>query len=144
MLDKNDAEILNTIYKNSRMAYDSTKQVAGKCKDTELKGYLERQLRHYAENCRTAARELNTGGAVVKKIPTMQRAMAHIGISMKTMRDRSSSNIAELMYDGTNMGIIDIARTVNRSHNASDSTIQRAESLLSAEEKYADGLRKFL
>ena len=144
MLDKNDAEILNTIYKNSRMAYDSTKQVAGKCKDTELKGYLERQMRHYAETCRSAASELNTGHARVEKPSAMARAMAHIGISMKTMRDRSSSNIAELMYDGTNMGIIDIARTVNRSHNASDRTIQRAETLLSAEEKYADGLRKFL
>lgn len=144
MLDKNDAEILNTIYKNSRMAYDSTKQVMAKCRDTELKDYLKRQLHHYAENCRSAASELNTGHAKVEKVPAMQRAMAYMGISMKTMRDRSASNIAELMYDGTNMGIINIARSVNRSSNASDTTIKRAETLLSCEEKYADGLRKFL
>ncbi len=144
MLDKNDAEILNTIYKNSRMAYDSTKQVSAKCRDDELNNYLRRQMRHYADNCRSAADELQREGMKVEKVPAMQRAMAQMGIFMKTMRDHSSSNIAELMYDGTNMGIINIARSVNRSHSAAERTVQRAETLLSQEEKYADGLRKFL
>ena len=74
----------------------------------------------------------------------MQLAMAHVGIMMKTAADKSKGHIAELMYDGTNMGIVNIARSVNRSSNASPDTIRLAENLLSDEEKYADGLRKFL
>ena len=49
MLHKNDEDILNTIYKNSRMAYDSTRQVIGECPNEELNEYLRRQTKHYAD-----------------------------------------------------------------------------------------------
>lgn len=144
MLHNNDADILNTIFKNSRMAYDCTEQVASKCKNPDLSQYLGRQLRHYAATCASARRKLEEGGRRANPVPPMQRAMAHMGISMKTAVDSSSGHIAELMYNGTNMGIVDIARSVNHSVNASDDTKKLAEDLLGEEEKYADGLRKFL
>lgn len=144
MLHRNDADILNTIFKNSRMAYDCTEQVAAKCRDPELSQYLGRQLHHYAATCAAARKKLESDGMRANPVPPMQRAMAHIGISMKTAADSSSGHIAELMYNGTNMGIVDIARSVNHSVNASDETKKLAETLLGEEEKYADGLRKFL
>ena len=144
MLKSNDIDILNTIYKNSRMAYDSTRIVASKCRDEELKNYLKRQLGHYAGSCREARTALESEGHDVQPVPAMQQIMSRAGIFMKTFRDKSKGNIAEIMYNGTNMGIADIARCVNRSHNASDKTVHDAETLLSSEEKYADGLRKFL
>ena len=144
MLDRNDIDILNTIYKNSKMAYDCTKQVVSKSEDAELNDYLRRQMRHYANNCNDVKNTLAKDGLRAHPVPVMQQIMAGVGISMKTMRDKSASNIAELMYDGTNMGIIDIARSVNHSKNASQDTVRNAETLLSQEEKYADGLRKFL
>ena len=49
-----------------------------------------------------------------------------------------------MMYNGTNMGIIDIAETVNHSENAGEETLKKAERLLSREEQYADGLKRFL
>ncbi len=144
MLKKNDIDILNTIYKNSRMAYDSTKQVLSRSRDPELNDYLRRQMRHYADNCTDVKNTLAKDGHRVNPVPAMQSLMASVGITMKTMRDSSRGNIAELMYNGTNMGIVDIARSVNRSHHASMDTLQNAEALLGQEEKYADGLRKFL
>ena len=144
MLQRNDIDILNTIYKNSKMAYDSTRQVLSRSKDPELNDYLRRQMQHYANNCIDVKNTLAKDGHSVNQVPAMQSLMASIGITMKTLRNRSRGNIAELMYNGTNMGIIDIARSVNRSHNASPDTRHNAETLLGQEEKYADGLRKFL
>ncbi len=144
MLENNDIDVLNTIYKNSRMAYDSTSQVIKRCKDIDLFQYLRRQQAHYAKNCMEVRDTLGEEGLRPHKVPTVPSVMAGIGIAVKTMRDRSKGNIAELMYTGTNMGIVDIARCVNRSHNASDKTVQMAETLLGEEEKFADGLRKFL
>ena len=141
---ENDIDILNTIYKNSRMAYDSTSQVIERCENTDLRQYLRRQQQHYAKNCTNVRGMLGKEGLKPHKVPAMPKLMASVGIAMKTMRDRSSGNIAELMYDGTNMGIIDIARSVNHAHNASDNTVRMAETLLGEEEKFADGLRKFL
>lgn len=144
MLERNDIDILNTIYKNSKMAYDCTKQVVSKSSNTELNDYLRRQMHHYANNCIDVKNTLAKEGLRTHKVPVMQQLMASVGISMKTMRDKSAGNIAEIMYNGTNMGIVDIARSVNRSHNASPDTRHNAETLLGQEEKYADGLRKFL
>lgn len=144
MLQRNDEDILNTIYKNSRMAYDSTKQVITKCRDTRLTDYLERQKKHYAETCMDAKQLLEGSGMRAVPVSPMLTAMSHAGIFMKTALDKSSGHIAELMYDGTNMGIINIARSVNHSSNAAPETLKMAEELLSGEEKYADGLRKFL
>ena len=56
MLHRNDVDILNTIYKNSRMAYDSTKQVIGRCRDKELGEYLKSQKNRYAGAFMTAKR----------------------------------------------------------------------------------------
>lgn len=144
MLHKNDIDILNTICKNSRMAYDSTKQVIGRCRDKELCEYLKSQKNRYAGAFMTAKRRLEDNGSKPRPVPAMQSAMAQIGIAMKTAMNNDRSRIAELMYDGTNMGIIDIARSVNHSSHAAPETISLANDLLSGEEKYADGLRKFL
>ena len=144
MLHKNDEDILNTIYKNSRMAYDSTRQVLKKSRNSELNEYLRRQINHYAGTCKDARSRLESAGAKAERVPAMQSMMAQVGIAMKTAMDKSGSHIAELMYDGTNMGIINIARSVNHSSHASPETIKMAQELLSGEEKYVDGLRKFL
>ena len=144
MLQKNDVDILNTICKNSRMAYDSTKQVIGKCRDKELGEYLKSQKNRYADAFTTARKRLEDAGLSPRSVPVMQSAMAQIGIALKTAVNNDRSHIAELMYDGTNMGIIDIARSVNHSSHAAQETISLAKDLLSGEEKYADGLRKFL
>ena len=144
MLERNDIDILNTIYKNSKMAYDCTKQVVSKSSNTELNDYLRRQMHHYANNCIDVKNTLAKEGLRTHKVPVMQQLMASVGISMKTMRDKSAGNIAEIMYNGTNMGIADIARCVNRMSDKSGDAAKIACELLSGEEKFADGLRKFL
>ena len=144
MLQKHDIDILNSIYKNSRMAHDCTKLMCSRCKNAELSDYLLRQQKHYAKNCMTARDKIEAAGKQAKKLPKMERVMAEMGIYMKTAADKTESNIAEILYNGTNMGIVDISRTLNHSAKAADSTKRLAESLLDEEVKYADGLKKFL
>lgn len=144
MLKQHDIDILNCIYKNSRMASDSIKQVSEKCDDDEFRSYINRQQEHYEAVCKELKSELENAGAEVAEVPTAETVMAHMGISMKAFMDDSTNNMAKLMYNGTNMGIIDIAETVNHSHDAADTTLKKAERLLSREEQYADGLKRFL
>lgn len=143
MLQNHDINILNSIYKNSRMAIDSTKQVEKYCKNKDLSDYLKRQISHYSENCAMAGRKISAEGKSPEKIPFMQKAMAEMGIRMKASGG-DKSKIAELMYNGTNMGIVDISRTLNHSTHASQETKALANRLLDEEVKYADGLKKYL
>lgn len=143
MLQKHDINILNSIYKNSRMAMDCTKQVQKNCHSKELNDYLSSQISHYADNCAAVRRKIRSEGGQVEKVPFMQKAMAEMGIKMKAS-GAGKSKIAELMYNGTNMGIIDVSRTMNHSLHASPETKNLANKLLDQEVKYADGLKKFL
>lgn len=126
------------------MASDCIKQVSEKCDDDELRSYIDRQQKHYESTCKELKSEIEGAGAQVAEVPAMETAMAHMGIGMKAFVDDSRNNLAKMMYNGTNMGIIDIAETVNHCHNAGDATLRKAEQLLSREEQYADGLKKFL
>ena len=143
MLQNQDINILNSIYKNSRMAIDCTKQVNKYCKNKDLSDYLSRQIGHYSENCAMASRRITAEGKRVEKVSFMQKTMAEMGIRMKASSG-NKSKIAELMYNGTNMGIVDISRTLNHCAHASEETKRLANRLLDEEVKYADGLKKFL
>ncbi len=144
-MSKNDnLEILNSIYKNSKMASDCIDSVSDKCKNSKLKEYIQKQQLHYQGSCEKVAKQIRDFGGEPAEPPKGSQIMADMGIAMKTAMDDSCSNIAKLMYDGTNMGIVDISETVNHAHEADEEIISEAKQLLSAEERYAHGLRGFL
>ncbi len=144
MSKNDDLEILNSIYKNSKMASDCIDSVTEKCDNDKLKEYIQKQRKHYDNSCEKVASQIRELGGEPAEPPKSSQAMAEMGITMKTFTDRSCSNIAKIMYNGTNMGIVDISETVNHAKNADERVISQAKQLLSAEERYADGLKGFL
>ena len=144
MPKNDDLEILNCIYKNSKMAADCIDDISDKCNDMELLEYIRKQRGHYSNSCEKVAAQIREMGGKLAEPPKMNRFMAEMGIDMKTAFDNSRTNIAKIMYNGTNMGIVDIAETVNHATKAEEKIISQAKQLLSAEERYADGLKRFL
>ena len=144
MSKNDDLEILNCIYKNSKMAADCIDDISDKCNDMELLEYIRKQRGHYSNSCEKVAEQIRERGGKLDEPPKMNRFMAEMGIDMKTAFDNSRTNIAKIMYNGTNMGIVDISKTVNHAVKAEDKIISQAKQLLSAEERYADGLKRFL
>ena len=139
-----DLKILNCIYQNGRMAADCIDKVCSKCPDDKLREYISKQRVHYRNSCDKIAQQIREMGTEPVQPPKTEQFMADMGIDMKTMLDNSRNNIAKIMYRGTNMGIVDIAETVNHAVEAEDKIISQAKQLLSAEERYADGLKRFL
>ena len=139
-----DLKILNCIYQNSRMAADCIDKVYEKCPDDKLREYISKQRVHYRNSCDKLTKQIRELGTDPEQPPKTDQFMADMGIDMKTMFDDSRTNIAKIMYNGTNMGIVDIAETVNHATEADDKIISQAKQLLSAEERYADGLKRFL
>lgn len=144
MSKKDDLEILNSIYQNSKMASDCIDKITDKCGDEKLKDYIQKQRVHYDNSCKKVAEQIRERGGEPEEPPKNQQIMADMGIEMKTMADRSRTNIAKIVYNGTNMGIIDIAETVNHAKQADANIVNQAKELLSAEERYAQGLKGFL
>lgn len=143
-MSQDNVDILNSIYKNSKMASECIRHVSSACQNSQFKEYIEKQGCRYEQNCAKIADEIRSQNGRVEDVPSYEKIMAKMGIDMKTMFDKNDRKAAELMYNGTNMGIVDIARTVNRAKDADQQVLDEAERLLSAEEQYADGLKRFL
>lgn len=142
--NRQSAEILKSVYKNADMAYDSSTDVLKHCKHSKLRSEIAAERERYRSVANQARTELVRRGSVPKTFPAASKMMAKMGISMKTMQDSSSQNIAEMMLRGTTMGIIDMQHALNRSSKAEERIRTEADALLKREQQFCDNLKKYL
>lgn len=142
--DRQTAEILESVYRNARMAYKATVGVLRRCRNNELYGELAREQDRYKLVASRARRELAKLDMAAYEAPLHIRSMVKTGIAMKTAANSDTGSLAEIMYKGTNNGIIDMQRVLNRSRSAEGNIRASAEKLLEREQEFCDNLRRFL
>ena len=67
-----------------------------------------------------------------------------ISIKMKLMFNNSKTQIADMMIQGTTMGITELTAMKNESSNLSEDVANAVDKLLRLEEEYLERLKKFL
>lgn len=142
--NRQSADILNSVYKNAQMAYESSGDVLRQCKNARLYSEISKQRERYKNISAEALGELQRRGVKARQTPPAAKAMAKMGIAMQTLADSSSSHIAALMIRGTTMGIIDMQQTLNRSAAAEENLQSDARGLLKREQDYCERLKRFL
>ena len=114
-MNEENINALDEIHKGACMGKDAIHFVIEKVEDNELKEYLNEQYNNYQKTA-TAIEEIypkyNDGEP--HKTSAMNKMMTWYGIEMKTMTDKSDSKIAELLLQGTNMGIIEGRKILNK------------------------------
>ena len=63
---------------------------------------------------------------------------------MKTMSDKSNSNISELLMNGTNMGIIEGRRLINQNKNLAKDVKNILHDFVTMQEDSIEKLKTFL
>lgn len=134
----------NSLYQNAAMGTYAIRQVLPKVSDGELKKELNKQLNMYHNESNAVASSMRGNSNVPQRLPVMKRVMSKAGIAFELARDNSSEHIAEMMIQGTNMGIIDINRALNGTKNLSPQAAKQAKEMLSREQQYIDSLKRFL
>ena len=142
--NRQSAEILKSVYRNSQMAFEASADVLKHCKNNLLFREINREKERYKNVSEQAKTELLKRNEIPEEVAPFGKMMSKMGIAMKTASDQSSQNIAKIMLQGTTMGIIDMQHAVNRSHNADEKIRSDAESLLLREQEYCDHLKKYL
>ena len=73
----------------------------------------------------------------------MNKVMTWYGIEMKTLLDSTTSKLAELLMQGTNMGIIEGRRLLN--HKGTDEQVEKlVAEYVEMQEAAVENLKKFL
>ncbi len=99
--------MLEAILENAEMGEKTLNQLIPMAEEGLFKAELLRQRNAYhdmasqAELCLTAAGETPKGQSVLAKVNTK------LGISMKTLTDKSTRNLAQMLSEGTYQGVLD-------------------------------------
>lgn len=82
------------------------------------------------------------------EVPKEQSPMAQFGmwsgVQFNTMLDRSADKIAEMMMQGSTMGIIDMVRTLKEYPNVPPTAKRIGEDLIKLEENSMQKMKQYL
>ena len=141
-----DSEIIAKLYKNVKMGADSITKLLPKVTDGEFKTKLTDQLKGYEEYASKAKALLCNRGEPAREENPMTKFWSGVGIAMNTMIDASSSHIAEMMIEGSTMGITDTTRIINEYENKPecDEAVGLARDIVKFEQKNIEIMKSFL
>ena len=141
---KENINALDEIHKGSCMGVDAINFIIDKVEDKKLKDVLENQHKSY-ESIKEEIENLypKYNDDKPHETSTVNKIMTFYGIEMKTFNDTSNSKLAELLIQGTNMGIIEGRKVLNNKEIALDvhAIIDR---YVNMQEAYLEKLKEFL
>lgn len=138
-------DTLDELNKGCAMGMDALKYVLDKVEDESFKKVLENQYKEYNDLHDQIEK-------VYKKYsdeePTetgaMTKAMTWSSVEMKTLMDNSNSKIAELLLQGTNMGIIEGRKLINHKPNIDESVDSILHEYVNMQENAVEILKEYL
>ena len=143
MNDYNEKAI-NDVYKNAHIALQSISDLLPAVQDDDVKNELKEQYEGYEKLIGEISSVMAENGINPKDVNPFKKAMLWSSIKMKTMMNNSRNQIAEMMINGTVMGINELTAMKNEGHNLDDSVLNCLQKLLALEEEYEQRLKKYL
>ena len=135
---KKSEEVLAEIHRNCQLALQSISDILPETEDAALREELMKEHEEYEHIGGKAAILARDKNIELKNPGPIKKAMMWSSIKMSTMKDDSPSHIAEMMVQGTVMGITALRSTLSdMSPDRADEDIEAlARELLSSEEKF--------
>ena len=139
-----DIELLNFIYQNAKMGIVGIDNIKSSIKDKELLKLIKEQENDYYAICTKAIKYLSLSNSERKNVNMMAKAMTYMDAKKKLMKDSSSSNIAKMMMEGNNIGIIAITEKLNNYKDVNKKIVKLAKDLLKIEQRNLENLKQYL
>lgn len=142
---KKSEEVLAEIHRNCQLALQSISDILPEAEDSEVREELLRQHEEYEKIGGQAAILAKDKNIELKNPSPIKKAMMWSSIKMNTMNDNSRAHIAEMMTQGTVMGITALKTSLGEMSGEADEEIKKlAEELLSSEEKFEETWKSFI
>ena len=140
----NNRYILNELNKGIKMGMDSISNVSEKVQDDRFKQDLKYQYDEYNKILNEVNDDLTDYDDFPKELNPMQKAMGWMGVEMNTLTDKSNSKIAELMIQGTNMGIIEGVKLLNHNPDTEQHIKDILNKFIDFQQNNVEQLKKYL
>lgn len=144
-MDKDvNISILNEIHKGAKMGMNSISFVSEKVGDENFKDNLSFQYNQYGDVLDQVNEVYKKYGTIPKENNAITETMSWTGIQMNTITDKSNSHIADMLIQGTTMGIIKGRKLLNQNPNADQKIKQILDGFVKMQENNVEKLKTFL
>ena len=142
---KQSEEILAEIYRNAQLALQSISDITPEVDDEKTREELDRQHEEYERISAKAIMLAKDRGIELKDPGAFKKMMMWGSIKMSTLTDNSRAHIADMMLQGTVMGITALRKSESESClDANDETIALLHEMLEKEEEFEKVWKSFL
>ena len=141
---KSGEELLAEVYRNTRYALASIADILPAAGEGELKEEIGRMHEEYERIAGRAALCAKERGIELKEPNPLKRAMLWGSVKMNALKDGSRAHIAEMMTQGTVMGITALIRSIRESEDADAPVRAVAGELLAFEQSCEQTLKEYL
>lgn len=135
---------INDAYKNAHIALQSISDLLPEVEDEEIKKHLQEEYDGYEKIIGELSSFMAEKNIEPKDINGFKKAMLFSSIKMKTLFNKSRNQVAEMMINGTVMGINELTAMINQENKLDDDVLMHIKNLLELEEKYEEQLKSYL
>ena len=140
----NDNEMLNFIYKNAQMGVVGIDAVEDFSRSSQMIKELKAQKQEYNKIADAAKNMIRRKNGKLKEIPEAEEKMIGVMSRMKLIINSTDSKIAQMMIQGSAMGISKIIEHKDDYDGISRSVVSLANKLKKTEEYNIDNMKAFL
>ena len=144
MPDNENPELLNNIYRNAEMGRDGLYYVLRKTDDMTFRKLVETQLMEYQSIMDEAEEKLRAAGHAPVGTSAAAKTMVRMTACRKTAQDNSPSALADMLIQGSSMGVTRIAKEISRYKSRCDSDLELAARLQKTEENNIHQMKQYL
>ncbi len=142
---KENINALDEISKGACMGVDAISDILDKVEDNKFKKLLKNQKEFYDDIKKEVDKIYSKYNSedIAHETNIMTKAMTWSMVNMKTLTDHSNSKIAELLLQGTNMGIVEGKKILNNK-KLDDEVSQIINNYVNKQEEFVESLKDYL
>ena len=137
-------ELIDRAYENVRMASYAIDCIMEKIENPELKELLRKQNKFYLDQVSAIQSIARSLGYEPKDVNVMAKGMSYMSIKTKTLMNNDSPKLAEMLVQGTTMGITDTLKAKTEFETDNEELKDVVDRIIKHEEEFVDSLKTFL
>ena len=145
MEEKNiDIELANKVYENVRMASYAIDCIIEKIENKKFAQLLRQQNRFYLDTVVEIEHFAKKFKFELKDVSPIAKGMSFLSIKTKTIMNNDSPKLAEMLVQGTTMGLTDTIKAMKEFKSKNEELVSIAKNIVSHEEEFVESLKTFL
>lgn len=142
---KNDnLSLLEAVVQNTEMGKNTLEQIVPMTDDVQFKAELLRERNIYRELNQEAYTAIEACGGTAQGQSAMAKLNTRMGIGMKTLTDKSTRNLAEMLSEGSSQGVMDCIKSQKDYPDAAPGSKRLMQKVQDFEEDNRIRLERFL